>query len=313
MPNLTRPSAFMGLFYNEAPRRIIAAAMKRLVGFALVALSALSFGFLAIFARFAYADGAGTATVLFLRFAAGGAIMLAVLRARGLRLPRGRRLLGLFLMGAVGYAGQSFCYFTALRHASASLVALLLYAYPAFVTLLSAAAFKERITLSKAAALVLTLTGTALVVGLGGGGEAIGVALGLGAAAIYSVYIVCGSRLIGEGESLQASTVIMLSTALVYGLAIAAGGFEPPRGASGLAAIAGIALVSTVVAIVSFFAGMERIGPSGASLVSTIEPLVTVLAAAAFLGEPIGRATVMGGGLVIAGLIVLAAFSARRA
>jgi drug/metabolite transporter (DMT)-like permease len=285
--------------------------MRRITGFALAALSAVSFGFLAIFARFAYADGAGTATVLFLRFAIGGAIMIAILRARRLRFPRGRKLLGFFLMGAAGYAGQSFCYFTALRHASASLVALLLYAYPAFVTLIAAVALRERITRAKAAALVLALAGTALIVGFGGGGEAVGVALALGAAVIYSVYIVCGSRLIGEGESLQASAVIMLSTTLVYGVAVLAGGFEPPRGLSGAAAIVAIALVSTVVAIVSFFAGMERIGPSGASLVSTIEPLVTVLAAAAFLGESIGRMTVLGGGLVIAGLVVLAAFPSR--
>jgi drug/metabolite transporter (DMT)-like permease len=304
--------ALMRGFYNERRESIMAVAMKRLIGFALAALSAVSFGFLAIFARFAYADGAGTTTVLFLRFAIAGTLMLAVLRARRLGLPRGRRLLGLVLMGAVGYAGQSFCYFTALRHASASLVALLLYAYPAFVTLLSAAAFKERITLAKAAALALALGGTALIVGLGGGGETVGIALALGAAAIYSVYIVCGSRLIGEGESLQASTVIMLSTALVYGLATLVGGFEPPRSASGAAAIVAIALVSTVVAIVSFFAGMERIGPSGASLVSTIEPLITVLAAAAFLGESIGPMTVLGGCLVIAGLVVLAVFPARE-
>jgi drug/metabolite transporter (DMT)-like permease len=286
--------------------------MKRIIGFALAALSAASFGFLAIFARLAYADGAGTTTVLFLRFAIGGTIMIVILRARRLRLTRGRKLLGLFLMGAIGYAGQSFCYFTALRHASASLVALLLYAYPAFVTLLSAALLKERITRAKAAALALALAGTALIVGFGGGGEALGIALALGAAAVYSVYIVCGSRLIGEGESLQASTVIMLSTALVYGAAVLAGGFEPPRGSSGAAAVVAIALVSTVVAIVSFFAGMERIGPSGASLVSTIEPLVTVLAAAAFLGESIGPLTILGGGLVISGLVVLAVFPERK-
>jgi drug/metabolite transporter (DMT)-like permease len=302
----------MRRFYNERGSDIMPVGMKRLYGFSLAALSAAAFGFLAIFARFAYADGTGTATLLFLRFAVGGTLMAAVLRARRIRFPRGRKLLGFAAMGAIGYTAQSFCYFTALKHASAGLVALLLYAYPAFVTILSALFLKERITRARAAALVLALSGTALVIGLGGGGDSVGIALGIGAAVVYSVYIVCGSRLIGEGESLQASTVVMLSAAAVYGVAALLGGFEPPRGASGIASVAAIALVSTVVAIVGFFAAMERIGPASASMVSTIEPMITVIAAAAFLGEAVGPTTVLGGCMIIAGLVILAAFPARR-
>ena len=46
--------------------------------------------------------------------------------------------------------------------------------------------------------------------------------------------------------------------------------------AGGWLAVAGIALVSTVAAITLFFAGLERIGPTQASTLSTVEPLFTV-------------------------------------
>ena len=65
-------------------------------------------------------------TMLFLRFLIAGLLLAAWGVARGMRWPTGRDLLWLAVMGAVGYVGQAFCYFTALQYASAGLVALLL-------------------------------------------------------------------------------------------------------------------------------------------------------------------------------------------
>jgi drug/metabolite transporter (DMT)-like permease len=274
-------------------------------GAALVAVSGASFGIMPILARFAYADRIGVVTLLFFRFAAGALFMLAFVRIRRLALPRGRALVGIALMGAVGYVGQSLCYFTALKFASAGLVALLLYLYPALVTILSALLFRERITLSKAVALALALSGTALIVGFGGKGDIRGVILGLGAALIYSVYIVAGSRIIKPGESMQASAIIMAMAALVFGVLVGFGGIEPPHSAMGFASVLAIALVCTVIALSTFFAGMERVGPTRASMISTLEPVVTVSAAALFLGEPLTVLNLVGGALILGSLFVL--------
>jgi drug/metabolite transporter (DMT)-like permease len=278
---------------------------RRMSGAALVAVSGASFGIMPILARFAYADRIGVVTLLFFRFAAGALFMLAFVRIRRLALPRGRALVGIALMGAVGYVGQSLCYFTALKFASAGLVALLLYLYPALVTILSALLFRERITLSKAVALALALSGTALIVGFGGKGDIRGVILGLGAALIYSVYIVAGSRIIKPGESMQASAIIMAMAALVFGVLVGFGGIEPPHSAMGFASVLAIALVCTVIALSTFFAGMERVGPTRASMISTLEPVVTVSAAALFLGEPLTVLNLVGGALILGSLFVL--------
>ncbi|MGE5599167.1 MAG: EamA family transporter, partial [Bacteroidota bacterium] len=120
--------------------------MRRLIGLLLVGLSAGAFGTLAIFARYAYADGMDTFTMLFLRFSLAALLMLAVLAARRERFPRGATLMRLVGMGAIGYVGQAFCHFTALRHASAGLVALLLYLYPVFVAVLAALILREPVT-----------------------------------------------------------------------------------------------------------------------------------------------------------------------
>lgn len=91
-----------------------------------VALSAVAFGAMAIFGRYAYAGGADVLGLLIVRFSIAGALLVAVARRRRVRWPRGRALAAIVGMGALGYVGQSLCYFSALQHAQASLVALLL-------------------------------------------------------------------------------------------------------------------------------------------------------------------------------------------
>ena len=87
-------------------------------GFLWVALSATGFGAMAIFAKLAYRDGVDLTTLLYLRFLLAGSVLALWGMARGMQLPRGRDLGLLIAMGAVGYVGQAYCYFAALRHAN---------------------------------------------------------------------------------------------------------------------------------------------------------------------------------------------------
>ncbi len=69
--------------------------------------------------------------------------------------------------------------------------------------------------------------------------------------------------------------------------------------------LAALALVSTVVAIALFFAGLRRVGPTTASILATVEPVVTVLLAFAVFGETLGPVQLVGGGLVVSAVLAL--------
>ena len=101
------------------------------------------------FARLAYELKADPLTVLFLRFSIAAAGMFVMLFVSKTPFPRGITLFELILLGAIGYVGESLAYFTALTMASAGLVALLLYIYPALVTTISAIFLKEHLTTIK--------------------------------------------------------------------------------------------------------------------------------------------------------------------
>ena len=278
--------------------------MKRFTGILLIAVSAASFGTLAIFGRFLYADGVDTFTMLFLRFGIAALLMMVLLLARKEKFPRGKILLQLIGMGALGYVGQSFSYLTAIQYASAGLVALLLYLYPAFVFILSMIVLREKVTLIKVGALALALIGTALTVDPAGG-QLQGILLAICAALIYSIYIIVGTNVMKHVSAVQSSAVIFASAGVTYGILTAINGMHLPSTSVGWTNIIGIVLVATVIPVVAFLAGLERVGPTNASMLSTLEPVVTVLLAAWIFDEQLKPIVMLGGGLILLAVILL--------
>jgi drug/metabolite transporter (DMT)-like permease len=286
---------------------------RRWQGVLWIVLSAAGFGAMAIFAKLAYRDGVTLATMLFLRFAVAGLLLAAWGVAQGMRWPRGRDLVWLLAMGAIGYVGQAYCYFSALQYASAGLVALLLYLYPAIVTVLSALLFGGRVGRGRAWAVAAALTGTALTVGGDLHSQSLGIVLGIGAALIYSAYILAGAGVMRRVAPLPAATVVMLVAATVYGIAAGWEGLFLPASVAGWSAVLVIAVFSTLLAILGFFKGMEKLGAADASALSTLEPLITLGLAALVLGEAVGGLQLAGGALILAAVVYLARHGGRQA
>src|SRR6266540_35520 len=278
--------------------------MKQLTGILLIVISAASFGTLAIFGRFLYADGLDTFTMLFLRFGCAALFMLVILLGRREKFPRGKILLQLIGMGALGYVGQSFSYLTAIKYASAGLVALLLYLYPMFVFSLSVIVLHEKATWIKIVAIIIALVGTALTVDPAGG-QLPGILLAITAALIYSIYIIVGTDVMKHVSAVQSSLVIFASAGTVYGILMVVNGVHLPSTNSGWVDIIGIVLVATVIPVVTFLAGLERIGPTNAAMLSTLEPVVTVLLAGWIFGEILKPIVILGGGLILVAVILL--------
>jgi drug/metabolite transporter (DMT)-like permease len=287
----------------------------RSAGAALCLASAVAFGAMAIFGKLAYEQGASVATLLASRFTVAAALFWAILAGTGrlgaLRaLPR--RDLGIALaLGAVGYCVQTGAYFAALERIDASLLGLLVYTFPVIVTVAAIALGREVASRRTAASLGLASTGLVLVLAgaASGGVDALGTALGLCAAVVYSVYILSSEGIAARVGPLVLSTLVCTGAAVTLTLAgLAGAGFSPGRvTAAGWAWLACLAVVSTVGAIALFFAGLRRVGPSAASILSTIEPVVTVALAFVVFGESLGAAQLVGGALVLSAVVAVRA------
>ncbi len=282
-------------------------------GVALVLLSAVGFGLMAVFAKEAYRSGVSVPSLLALRFAiAAGAFWAIVAVRRPVPPPSSdrssRRLTLIGLALGLGYAAQAAGYFGALTRIDASLTSLLLYIYPALVFAGAVALGRERPDKRRVGALVLASGGVALVLAGGGAGalDGLGVALGLFAAVSYAGYILVTDSVVGAFDPFRLGALVTTGAAgamWTYGLL--SGGLDFAFAASGWAWIVALSLISTVGAVSAFTLGLARVGPSTASIVSTIEPVVTVGLVMAVFGERLAPVQLAGGALVLAAVILL--------
>jgi drug/metabolite transporter (DMT)-like permease len=283
--------------------------------------SAAAFGAMAVLGKLAYDDGATVGTLLAVRFLLAAALfwMLVLASGSARELPTlGGRDVGTGLaLGACGYAIQAGCYFAALERIDASLLSLLLYTFPAMVAVAAFALGRERIDRRRLGALVLASGGLALVVAGAGAGtlDPLGAGLGLSAAVVYSTYILVSEGIVARMGPRVLSALVCTGAAapLTLGAALL-GEFRPGElTVAGWGWLACLAVISTVAAVSLFFAGLRRVGPTTASILSTAEPVVTVLLAFLVFGELLGVVQLLGGAIVLGGVLVLASYRPRQA
>ena len=281
-------------------------------GAGLCLLSAAAFGTLGIFGRLASDAGADTATTLLVRFGLAALVFAAVLAWTGgwrdLRGLSRRVVLTGLALGAAGYSLQSGLYFAAIGRLDVSLVALLLYTYPAFVTIAALALGRLAPSPRIAAALTLASAGLVLVLVAAGTGafDVTGALMAIGASLTYTTYILVSDGIVGDVDPFALALLVLTGATLSFSVAgVATGSIDFALPAEAWLWLVLIALVSTVVAVSAFFAGLRRVGPSEAAILSTFEPPVTVALAFAALGERLSVVQLAGGALVLAAVVLL--------
>ena len=300
---------------------------RRLAGVLLVVVSGVSFGSGALFAKPVYGVGIDWLTLLVWRFGIGATLAWAWLlaspaRRAALRSTSRRQVVAGLGLGAL-YTLNSSTYYASLETVPASLAALIVYIYPVLVAVLTLRFGRPLSGRGPWIALGIGTIGVALAVGGVDPGHLpplAGIALAVASPIIYSGWIILSARLGGErrdrtgGEGSEgaaaavASALMMTATGGIFvGLAVLTAHPIAPSTIPGSAwpGIVGIGLVSTFIAIQTFYAGARRIGAAQAALISTIEPAYTITMAAILFGERLTPVQLVGGGLII-GAVVLA-------
>jgi len=299
------------------------------VGPALCLASAVFFGAMPIFGRFAYEAGVTPGALLLIRFSLAAALLLVLLLVRpGLRriervpdvqgrsrFSRGGTVLLAFGLGAVAYAGQAGLYFSALQRLDASMLSLILYTYPVMVTVVAVLLGRDRLNRLRSLALLAACGGIVLVL-LGTGSmhlQPLGALLAFGSAVVYTSYILVSDTVVHRLAPVTLAALVMTGAATTLGVEAILTGVDLSFGWRGWFWVACIAVVSTVLATLAFFAGLRRTGASTASILSTLEPVVTTTLAALTLGESLSPIQIFGGILVLSSAGILQIPSGRAA
>jgi hypothetical protein len=145
------------------------------------------------------------------------------------------------------------------------------------VTVLSAWLYKEEITKYKVISLIVSSVGLILVVGVVFDGlNFLGVFCGSMSAVVYSFYLLLGNRVAGKISPFIITTYVLTVAAVVFNaVGWTTGSITLHISKQGWLAIVGLAVVSTVIAILTLFLGMRTVGPARTAIISTVEPVVT--------------------------------------
>ena len=277
------------------------------VGAAAAVGSGLAYAFTVVIGRTLAEDGLPGETALGIRFMLGAALLLGFRALRGgSLLPVPGERLAAFLLGAIGYALESTCFYLALGRGSAAAVGLLFYSYPAIVTLLEILTGGTRPSVRILAAMALSAGGVALVV-VAGGDITItptGVLLALAASLSFSLYFLASHRFVvrtdaavNAGWVSLGAGVSMLLRGVLLGRLESPAGHWPAMLAYGLANAFAFGLM---------FVGLRRLGPTRTSVLLTVEVAGTVVLAAVFLDETLRAAQLLGGVAIAAGAVLVA-------
>jgi drug/metabolite transporter (DMT)-like permease len=281
------------------------------MGIIFILISGASFGLLPWFARTAYDHGTEPLGMLAVRFTFASILLLAVhiFRKKDISLPSKKLSIQLFLLGAVGYAPQATFFFFGVERIDTSLATVIFYTYPAFVVLASWVVFRHTPSVRMAACLIVAVFGTALTAGQISTGSGLGVALMFGASIWYTGYILISSKITGQSGAFVSLTYVMVGAAVSHLLLLALLRPSLPQDTTGWLAVFAAAIVSTVVAMGFFFAGVSRIGPGEAAVFSTIEPVVSIAVGVYALDENLTSTRIVGALCVLASVAVLAQLS----
>jgi drug/metabolite transporter (DMT)-like permease len=269
--------------------------MAILRGYLFIITAAVLWGMIGPLAKLAFREGVAPLEVAFWRafFAwlcfGGQAVVRCKVRVRGADLP----LLALF-----GFTGVFLFYGSyqiAVQQGGAALASVLLYTAPAWVTLLAALFFKERMTAPKWVALGLTLAGVALV-SQGAGTvlaadrvSLVGIGCGLLAGFCYALYYIFG-KVFADRYAAETVFLVILPLGGVFLTPWVSFG---PKSPAAWGALLAVAFFSTYGAYHFYYAGLKHLEAGRAAITATLEPVVAGIVAYLWWGEfftPLGYA-----------------------
>ncbi len=286
-------------------------------GMLLVLGAAAGFGTLGTLANFAYRADVTPAGFAALRAALGAAILAAWVHGTGrevkLRtIPRRQRVA--LAAAVVANALLNLFYFAAFSEMVVALVLAVYFIYPVLVAIGSVALGRERFTRARVVGLGLSIAGLLLVLGSQAGADArltaAGVALAAAAATCQATYLVIARAGFPAVPPDQVTGIVLTGGLLLAApIALSAGDVSTLVGWIGdPRAVLAVVLAGTVgaaVAKVWALMGVRRIGGTRTAVILLAEPVVGVACAALFLAQPITAPEIAGGGLILAGALLV--------
>ena len=280
---------------------------RTFISIGLLLLSGLCFSLSTLIATMAFKDGFDLNTSNAMRYCVATVLLIIYQKARikGIPLlPRERNVsvalgIPIFLMG-VGYLGAT-------QYIPVSLAVLIFYTCPFFVAIISRFTENEPITITRLTAIIIAFIGLSLALKVQSTAalQIIGIMFALLAAIGFAIFVIVSSLMLRTADRKAVLLNSLATGTLLFVLFfILTNGAEISGARAGWLKVSGSGIF-VALAYVTFFAGIEIIGPVKTSMIMNIEPILTIGLAAILLGERLSNIQLFGAVLVIGGVVLI--------
>ena len=285
--------------------------MKQYLPHLQILLAGSLWGLIGLFNRNLTAGGLSAASIVVVRNI-GGLILLGLVLLvldRSVFRINLRHLPYFFGTGVVSILLFTLCYFSAQQMCSLAVAAILLYTAPAFVVVLSAVLFHDKLTKGKLAALFFAFLGCTFASGIWSGGLAVtgwGLVLGVASGFFYGLYSIFGRYALAHYQPLTVTfyTFVFAGAGALFLLKPAELGVCFSQTSMVLLAV-GLVVISTVLPYILYTRGLAKLDSGKASILASIEPVVAALVGVLAFGEPMSIMVVLGLICILASVYIL--------
>lgn len=304
--------------------------MKELKGAVFVIISAIIFGCMPIGAKYIYGEGCNSSSLVVYRYCLCLPVLLLMAlweqreaaKSSKVKLSRmAKKALRLsaiqfrqFAVLSLGFALTPILLFSSYNYISSGSATSIHFSYPVFVILASVLIFKEKLTKTKAFALLFCLIGLTLFYNPGERGGVKGIVLALLSGLTYTFYMIYYDRSILKFiRPFKTNFYLSLyCTVVALFYALISGSFVLIDTAKGWGSAFGFSFMLSVVACMLFQMGITLIGAQKTAILSTFEPITSVVLGTVLFHEKVGIKTGLGVLFILAAVLSITFFGRRR-
>jgi len=222
-------------------------------------------------------------------------------------------LIQCLILGMLGVAASNYFYYVAIQKTSVAIAIILQYTAPVWVLLYVVARGQQKLSIQKVAAVLVALAGIGLTIGIVGGHSAspmrfdtYGLIAAMLASFSFAFYNVGGHGILARHDRWRVLVWTLMSAA-VFWLVV-----NPPWkviAAHYAPAQWGFLFVFSMISVLGsfslYFLGLQHLEPTRAIIASCLEPVFSILLAAALLGEGVRPIQMLGIVLVLSAIVIV--------
>jgi drug/metabolite transporter (DMT)-like permease len=222
-------------------------------------------------------------------------------------------LIQCLVLGMLGVAASNYFYYVAIQKTSVAIAIILQYTAPVWVLIYVVARRQQKLSLQKVAAVGVAIAGIVLTIGIVGGKTAsplhldsYGFLAALLASFSFAFYNVGGHRLLARYDRWRVLTWTLTSASVFWLVLnppwkVVAAHYAPAQWAF----LFVFSMISVLGSFSLYFLGLQHLEPTRAIIASCLEPVFSILLAAALLGEVVRPVQTLGIVLVLSAIVIV--------